>query len=128
MGRRREVREWMKILRKGTPPAICITGAGGTGKSTLASRLTDRLHRSDFMVVPIYGAVTPDSFIQHTIESLVGEKEKEHINSLKELIDYNDRIIYIIFNIIGTRETVFLFDNFEDNLKQSAKFQEFKNF
>ncbi|MDY6855715.1 MAG: AAA family ATPase [Thermodesulfobacteriota bacterium] len=127
VGRRREVRECMKILRQGTPPAICITGAGGTGKSTLASRLTDRLHRSGFMVVPIYGEVTPDSFIQHTINSLVGEKESERISTLKELTDYNDRITYIISNIIGTKETVFLFDNFEDNLKQSARFQEFKN-
>ena len=126
-GRRRELREYLKILRGGPPSTICITGAGGVGKSTLASRLTDRLHKSGYMVIPLKGEITPDRFIQETINTLVAEKEWEHLEILKRLVDYNEKIIYIISNILGTRETIYLLDNFEDNLKQSARFREFKN-
>jgi hypothetical protein len=37
------------------------------------------------------------------------------------------KIEYILTNVLGTRDTIYLFDNFEDNLKKSAHFKEFKN-
>ncbi|MGA1864319.1 MAG: CHAT domain-containing protein [bacterium] len=126
-GRRREQREFMNILRRGEPPALCITGAGGIGKSTLASRITDRLHSSGYLIIPLFGELSPDIFIQKTINALIAERETEHTQNLKGLTDYNERIIYTLSNVLGTRDTLYLLDNFEDNLKKSEQFRAFKN-
>jgi hypothetical protein len=126
-GRRKEQRDYLKRLRQGKTAALCITGSGGIGKSTLASRLTDRLHGSGYMIVPLYGEITPDRFIENTIRALVTHKEKEHREELKSLVDYNDRIAYIFSQIIGSRDTLYLFDNFEDNLEKATQFKTFKN-
>ncbi|MBI4595412.1 MAG: CHAT domain-containing protein [Candidatus Tectomicrobia bacterium] len=126
-GRRREIREYLEMLRKERPSAICITGAGGIGKSTLSSKLTDRLHKSGYMVIPLYGELTPDTFIQGTLNSLVSQNEWEHLDRLKKLSDYNEQLFYIMSNVSGIKETIYLLDNFEDNLKQSAEFKDFKN-
>ncbi|MGA1840555.1 MAG: CHAT domain-containing protein [bacterium] len=126
-GRRREQREFMNILRRGGPPALCITGSGGIGKSTLASRITDRLHSSGYLIIPLFGELSPDIFIQKTINALIAERETEHTQNLKGLTDYRERIVYILSNVLGTRDTLYLLDNFEDNLKKSEQFGAFKN-
>jgi len=126
-GRRQELREFMKALREGDPPALCITGAGGIGKSTLASRISDMLHASGFLVIPLFSELSPDIFIQKTLNALIAARETEHTKVLKELTDYNEKIIYILSNVLGTKETLYLLDNFEDNLKKSEGFRAFKN-
>jgi hypothetical protein len=126
-GRRREQREFMKRLRRGDPPALCITGAGGIGKSTLASRIADRLHASGYLVIPLFGELSPDLFIQKTLNALVAARETGHTEALKGFTDYNEKIIYILSNVLGTKETLYLVDNFEDNLKKSEQFRVFKN-
>ncbi|RMD56669.1 MAG: CHAT domain-containing protein, partial [Nitrospirae bacterium] len=127
IGRRRELREHLRQLRSGKPPVLCITGSGGIGKSTLASKITDRLHNSGFMIIPMYGEITPDRFIENTIRTLVSHGEQKHIDYLRKLIDYKDKINYILSNIVGDKDTVYFFDNFEDNLEKSSNFREFKN-
>ena len=126
-GRRKEQRDYLRRLRQGESAALCITGSGGIGKSTLASRLTDRLHGSGYMIVPLYGEITPDRFIEKTISTLVTYKEKEHREEVKSLVDYEDRIAYVLSNIIGTRDMLYLFDNFEDNLEKSTGYKTLKN-
>ncbi|MGA1864315.1 MAG: tetratricopeptide repeat protein [bacterium] len=126
-GRRSEQREFMNILRRGEPPALCITGAGGIGKSTLASWITDRLHASGYLVIPLYGDLSPDIFIEKTINALIAESETEHIQYLKGLTDYRERIVYILSKVLGIRDTLYLLDNFEENLKKSEQFRAFKN-
>jgi tetratricopeptide (TPR) repeat protein len=126
-GRRREQREYLKLLRDGAPPALCITGEGGVGKSTLAARLTDRLYHSGYRVIPIYGEMTPDKLIQETIKVFISEKAKEEADYLKGLLDSQEKLDYLLSNVLGTKPTLYLFDNFEDNLKASAGFKEFKN-
>jgi tetratricopeptide (TPR) repeat protein len=126
-GRRREIRECLKQLREGSPLALCLTGAGGVGKSTLASRLTDLLHGSGYTVIPLYGELTPDRFIQATLNALISAKATDHLDFLKGLHDTHDKLVYILANICGATEIIYLFDNFEDNLAQAAHYQSFKN-
>ncbi|MCP4694961.1 MAG: CHAT domain-containing protein, partial [Desulfobacterales bacterium] len=87
-GRRKEFRDHLRMLRGGSPPALCITGPGGVGKSTLASKLTDRLHQSGCLVIPMHGEITPDMFIQKTINALISARETEHLEYLKGFTDY----------------------------------------
>lgn len=53
VGRRREQQELYPALRDGTKTFIVLTGIGGAGKSTLATRVVSKLEASGFTVVPI---------------------------------------------------------------------------
>jgi hypothetical protein len=61
------------------------------------------------------------------LDALVAARDTGHTEVLKGFTDYNDKIIYILSNVLGTKETLYLVDNFEDNLKRSEQFRAFKN-
>ena len=127
IGRRREIREYLKELRNGSVPAISIIGPGGIGKSTLATRITDMLNNSGYMIIPVSGKMTADSLIDATVNALIANNLQEHCEYLQKPISSQIKITYIIANILSKIETIYLLDNFEDNLKRSAQFKEFEN-
>jgi tetratricopeptide (TPR) repeat protein len=59
VGRRRKIQELLPPLREGEITAAVLTGLGGAGKSTLATRVANHLEGHEFKVVPI-GARKPE--------------------------------------------------------------------
>ena len=53
IGRRREIQRLVPALRAGETTFAVLTGIGGAGKSTLATRAANRLESAGFRVVPI---------------------------------------------------------------------------
>ena len=53
VGRRREVQRLVPALRQGETTFAVITGIGGTGKSTLATRAANRLQAVGYGVIPV---------------------------------------------------------------------------
>ena len=53
VGRRREVQRLVPALRQGDVTFAVLTGIGGTGKSTLATRAANRLQAAGFGVIPL---------------------------------------------------------------------------
>ncbi len=53
VGRRRQIQALLPPLRRGTARMAVLTGLGGAGKSTLATRAANRLASEGFRVVPV---------------------------------------------------------------------------
>jgi tetratricopeptide (TPR) repeat protein len=53
IGRRRELQRLVPALREGETTFAVLTGIGGAGKSTLATRAANRLQSAGFRVVPV---------------------------------------------------------------------------
>jgi CHAT domain-containing protein len=61
VGRRNMIREFISLFRERKPPAYCMTGAGGIGKSTLSTRLAEIQGKAGYTVVPLRGELTAPS-------------------------------------------------------------------
>lgn len=55
IGRRREIQRLPPSKRDGTIQAALLTGLGGAGKSTLATRLARKLEADGFLLIPVPG-------------------------------------------------------------------------
>lgn len=56
VGRRRQVQRVLPALRRGDRTMLVLTGIGGAGKSTLATRIANRLATDGFRVLPVRAA------------------------------------------------------------------------
>jgi hypothetical protein len=61
VGRRRDVQRLVPLLRDGDVTFVVITGIGGAGKSTLATRAANRLAAAGFVVRPVRAAEGPSA-------------------------------------------------------------------
>lgn len=59
IGRRREIQELLPALQEGSVQTVLITGLGGTGKSTLATRLARKLEADGFIPIPVPSSNRP---------------------------------------------------------------------
>ena len=53
VGRRREIQRLLPALREGALQVVLLTGMGGAGKSTLATRLARKLEAAGFRLIPV---------------------------------------------------------------------------
>ena len=75
VGRRRELRTLLPALREGSTTFLVLTGIGGAGKSTLATRLVNRLEQDGFLKVPIRAegirGNDPETVGRNTVDKIV---------------------------------------------------------
>ena len=83
VGRRRERQRLVPALRDGDTTFAVITGIGGAGKSTLATRAANRLESAGFRVVPVRAeeAAGPLEAGRATLTRLIGALDDAFIQA-----------------------------------------------
>ena len=126
IGRRRERQRLVPALRDGDTTFAVITGLGGAGKSTLATRAANRLQAAGFRIVPIRtpASLTPREAAQATLTRIIGALDHEFLRARRD--DLHDRLTdgklaldqRLRFAIDGLNELqlMVVLDNFEDAL------------
>ncbi|WP_203728523.1 CHAT domain-containing protein [Paractinoplanes durhamensis] len=118
VGRRRVIQRCLRVLRKtGGPEALALQGMGGLGKSSLASRLLERMPTHQRAVW--YGRVDLTKFRELTTKVTFSSVE-EQIEAAK-LLDNEQaslavrlRLLLHVDGPLGQIPCLFVFDDFEE--------------
>ncbi len=126
VGRRQETRTIKRLVREGAP-ALLLHGFGGLGKSTLASRIADKLRREEgALVVPLKGALSVDTLILGIAQqiSLAAPSDDNEIAQIASILRHPEMTSEFKLQVIAAhllrRRFLLLLDNFEDNLNTAG--------
>ncbi len=125
IGRRRELQELLPALREGSLQAVIITGLGGTGKSTLATRLARKLEADGFILIPVPSSrdipLNTTRLMQKCIDVFLDAGLHDAYSILRDdRIPLNDRLRYII-TVLNKNRFLLVLDNFEANINESTR-------
>jgi tetratricopeptide (TPR) repeat protein len=131
VGRRRERQRLVPALRDGDTTFAVITGIGGAGKSTLATRAANRLATAEFQVVPVRveGGRGPLEAGRATLTRLIGELDDAFIQAgrddlHRQLTDGNlplPQRLRLAVKALNDLPLAVVIDNFEDALELETR-------
>jgi tetratricopeptide (TPR) repeat protein len=131
VGRRRERQQLVPALRYGDTTFALITGIGGAGKSTLATRAANLLASAGFRIVPIRveEGKGPLGSGQSTLTRLIGELDDAFIqverhDLRRQLTDANlplSQRLRLAVKGLNELKLVIVIDNFEDVLELGTR-------
>lgn len=132
VGRRRQIQALLPLLRRGTARMAVLTGLGGAGKSTLATRAANRLASEGFRVVPVRvpeKAGSPAEAGRQTVVKVIDALERAFVQEKREDLRgqlvhpdlrLEQRLQMAVSGLNGVR-LVLVLDNFEDVLDLAAR-------
>ncbi len=131
IGRRREAQRLIPQLRSGETTLAVLTGIGGMGKSTLATRAANRLKGDAFVIVPVKAApgATPAYAGQATLNAIVDAlirtfdkaKRQDFVERLSaEKLTFRQKLRNAIDGLNEIKALLVL-DNFEDVLELETR-------
>ena len=131
VGRRREGQRLVPTLRDGDVTLAVITGLGGAGKSTLATRAANRLKAAGFRVVPVraVGGDRPADGARQTLTKLIDALDRSFLAEQREdlhglltdgKIPMAQRLKLAVEGLNELRLALVL-DNFEDVLELETR-------
>ena len=121
VGRRRLLQRGLRILASAQgdeeyAEGVVLHGAGGLGKSSTAARLCERL--PDYLRLVFVGAIDEHGFVR-----VLNEKPNDaaiiQINQNEQLA-LKQRLALILAGPLAARPVLFVFDDFEQNLEETA--------
>ena len=131
VGRRREVQRLVPALRQGETTFAVITGIGGTGKSTLATRAANRLQAVGYGVIPVQvkARLTPTAAARDAVSRLIGALDGAFLRAgrkdLHVLLTDGDippgQRLQLAVDGLNQMKLVLVLDNFEDALDLEAR-------
>jgi hypothetical protein len=126
VGRRREIQRLVPALRHGETTFVVITGIGGTGKSTLATRAANRLQAVGYGIIPVRVAARPTAAdaARDAASRLVGALDEAFLSAgrkdLHALLTDGDiptsQRLKMAVRGLNELKLVLVLDNFEDAL------------
>ena len=126
VGRRREVQRLVPALRRGETTFAVITGIGGTGKSTLATRAANRLQAVGYGVIPVKVSArpTPAEAARGAASRLIGALDGAFLKAGRQdlhalLTDGDiplDQRLQLAVDGLNEMKLVLVLDNLEDAL------------
>ena len=125
IGRRRELQRLLPGLRAGELQAVVLTGLGGAGKSTLATRLARKLEADGWTPLALpSSAETPlgaGRVLQLLGDAFLDAKQKDAHAMLRDpALSVTDRL-HAAVNALNRGRFVLVLDNFETNLDEGTR-------
>jgi tetratricopeptide (TPR) repeat protein len=131
VGRRREVQRLVPALRDGDVTFAVLTGLGGAGKSTLATRAADALEGAGFRVLPVRTreGKDPAERARQTLSKLIAGLERAFIQAGREdlrgqltdgKLTLETRLRLAVDGLTDLRLVIVL-DNFEEALDLATR-------
>ena len=115
VGRRKEVRACRNILENS--PCLYLHGFGGIGKSTLATKLSEKFARASFKGLFLKGTVRVEAIVAQVAQNLLNENQIESWRILTSAdVPSDAKLDYCIANVFTGTPYLIILDNFEDNL------------
>lgn len=125
IGRRREQQRLLPKLRSGDLNTVLLTGLGGVGKSTLATRLTRRLQQDGFVPIAVPTSddepLTAGQLIDRCFNVFLGEDADGPYPQLRsEEIGLRDKLRLLV-RILNQNRFTLVLDNFEQNVDRASR-------
>ncbi|MFC1716342.1 tetratricopeptide repeat protein [Candidatus Poribacteria bacterium] len=114
VGRRRNIRQCREILRES--PCLYIHGFGGIGKSTLATKLSERFAHDGCCGLFLKGGVRVEAIVSQVAQDLLNEDNVEGWRTLNSAdVPSDAKLQYCIDKVFAQTPYIIILDNFEDN-------------
>ena len=125
VGRRREFQRLLPALRDGALQSVLITGLGGAGKSTLATRLARRLETDGFRPIPVPSSRdTPLSvavLLEKCGDAFLGAGLKTEQATLNDAnVPLEARLRHVV-SVLDEKRFVLVLDNFEVTMDEATR-------
>jgi tetratricopeptide (TPR) repeat protein len=125
VGRRREQQRLLPALRQGRFQTVLITGLGGAGKSTLATRLARKLEADGFTLIPLPSSrdnpLSAARLLQTCGDAFLAAGLRDAYATLRDAdLPVDDRLRLVVTTLNQGR-FVLVLDNFEVNLDEATR-------
>jgi tetratricopeptide (TPR) repeat protein len=125
IGRRRELQQLLPGLRQGSLQIVLLTGLGGVGKSTLATRLARKLEAEGFTPVALSSSsekpLTAAWLLERCGDAFLAAGQREAHAILRDAkLDTAERLRALVAGLNQGRYVLVL-DNFENNLDEGTR-------
>jgi tetratricopeptide (TPR) repeat protein len=115
----------LPALREGTLRTVLITGLGGAGKSTLATRLARILEAEGLTPIPVSSSaekpLSTARLLQICGDSFLAAGQRDAYELLRDsALPEEDRLRYIV-SALNAGRYVLVLDNFETNLDETSR-------
>jgi len=124
IGRRRDQRELLKILRSGEKNTVIITAQGGEGKSVLAIRLAKILTDDDNYGLLVYKTPKYEDLFLEPFEPLIAASPE--LTELHRKHSDAEMLQILVQHVLPGQRLVLLLDNFEALLDEQNRFRSAK--
>jgi tetratricopeptide (TPR) repeat protein len=116
VGRRRQLQNCLRKLTQSTEEiGVLIYGMGGLGKSSVASRLCDRL--PNFQRVVLVGRIDEPSLVSRLVDKLDDNEQRKQLQNPDEELKFRFKRVFQQLWDAGEKPFLLVLDDFEVNLE-----------
>lgn len=125
IGRRREIQRLLPALREGTLHTLLLTGFGGAGKSTLATRLARKLEAFGFTPIAVSSTkevpLSVTRLLQACGDAFLKADLRKAYDTINEPSIAVDARLRFIVSTLNDHRFLLVLDNFEVNLDEPTR-------
>ncbi len=125
VGRRREIQRLLPAMREGAIQTLILTGIGGAGKSTLATRLARKLESDGWKPIPISSTkdvkLSAARLIQSCGDAFLDAGLHDAVATLNNAQIPVDMRLRFIISTLNKHPFLLVLDNFEENLDEQTR-------
>jgi tetratricopeptide (TPR) repeat protein len=125
VGRRREIQRLLPALRDGAIQSLILTGLGGAGKSTLATKIARKLEALRFRLIIVSSSkespLSASRLLQACSDAFLKANLRNEYDTLNDAsIAVDARLRYIV-SVLNEHRFLLVLDNFEENLDEISR-------